>query len=214
MNPYEILGLKRNCTERDITLALRILAKMYHPDIGGDSDKFAEINKAAQTLKNKHTRSLFDKYGTILDIDEGHLWAMVKSKFEDITNEWIDNQLHCEDSIPLKPFLKSKIENIIDGADEHIQGANQSIQFLEKRKKEIRVQDGETNIVHQAIEARIQSFKASVEKIKRDKVMLGILNDYIDMYESDDLVRINNGGMHGGMSFFVYGSSTSTTGRW
>lgn len=38
MNPYKILGLKNNCTEKDITNALRRMSKKHHPDIGGDPD--------------------------------------------------------------------------------------------------------------------------------------------------------------------------------
>ena len=44
MNYYDVLGLKTNCSPQDITKAYRTLAKEFHPDTGGDEQKFHEIN--------------------------------------------------------------------------------------------------------------------------------------------------------------------------
>ena len=39
-NFYIQLGLKKNATKNEIKSAYRLLAKKYHPDTGGDNEKF------------------------------------------------------------------------------------------------------------------------------------------------------------------------------
>jgi DnaJ-class molecular chaperone len=49
-NYYDILGVKKNATEKEIKQAYRRLARKYHPDVNaGDKSaeaKFKEINEA------------------------------------------------------------------------------------------------------------------------------------------------------------------------
>ena len=49
-NPYWVLGVDENADKDTIKKAYRKLAKEYHPDKGGDINKFNAINKAYQQL--------------------------------------------------------------------------------------------------------------------------------------------------------------------
>jgi len=51
-DPHEILGLKRGATQDEIKKAYRKLAHQHHPDKGGNPEKFKEISKAYEVLKN------------------------------------------------------------------------------------------------------------------------------------------------------------------
>lgn len=61
---YKILGISKNATDEEIKKAYRKLALKYHPDRGGDTEKFKEINEAYQVLSNPQKRSQFDQFGT------------------------------------------------------------------------------------------------------------------------------------------------------
>lgn len=50
MDPYAILGISRNASSDDIKQAYRKLASKHHPDRGGDTKKFQEIQAAYQAL--------------------------------------------------------------------------------------------------------------------------------------------------------------------
>jgi molecular chaperone DnaJ len=64
---YEILGVKRGASEREIKQAYRKLARKYHPDVNpGDRSaeaKFKEINEAHEVLSDKEKRDKYDRFG-------------------------------------------------------------------------------------------------------------------------------------------------------
>ena len=60
MNYYEILGVNKTASSEQIKQAYKKLAKEHHPDLGGDSKKFAEINAAYDVLKDSQKRDEYD----------------------------------------------------------------------------------------------------------------------------------------------------------
>lgn len=66
-NYYDILGLKRDASEKEIKQAYRRLARKYHPDVNpGDKSaeaKFKEINAAYEVLSDKENRQKYDRFG-------------------------------------------------------------------------------------------------------------------------------------------------------
>lgn len=57
---YQILGVARTASEADIKTAYRRLASQHHPDKGGDTNKFQEIEEAYRVLSNPATRAEHD----------------------------------------------------------------------------------------------------------------------------------------------------------
>jgi molecular chaperone DnaJ len=66
-NYYDILGVRRDATDKDIKQAYRRLARKHHPDVNpGDKTaeaKFKEINAAYEVLSDTEKRKKYDKYG-------------------------------------------------------------------------------------------------------------------------------------------------------
>ncbi len=60
---YDILGVKRDATADEIKKAYRKLARQYHPDAGGDEEKFKEINLAYEILSDPQKREQYDTIG-------------------------------------------------------------------------------------------------------------------------------------------------------
>jgi molecular chaperone DnaJ len=64
---YNLLGVKRDASEKEIKQAYRRLARKYHPDVNpGDKSaeaKFKEINEAYEVLSDKEKRQKYDRYG-------------------------------------------------------------------------------------------------------------------------------------------------------
>jgi molecular chaperone DnaJ len=61
---YKVLGIEKNASKEEIKKAYRKLALKYHPDRGGDQEKFKEINEAYQILSNTEKRAQYDQFGS------------------------------------------------------------------------------------------------------------------------------------------------------
>lgn len=64
---YDVLGISKNATDKEIKSAYRKLAKKYHPDTAGGDEKskkkFEEIGEAYSVLSDPEKRKLYDSYG-------------------------------------------------------------------------------------------------------------------------------------------------------
>lgn len=58
---YDVLGVKRDASQKEIKSAFRKLAQKYHPDAGGDEQKFKEISEAYETLSDEKKRKEYDQ---------------------------------------------------------------------------------------------------------------------------------------------------------
>ena len=75
MSYYDVLGVPTDATEADIKKAFRKLASQHHPDKGGDTDKFQQIQEAYETLSNVNRRQEYDhppRQGFSGNFHQGH----------------------------------------------------------------------------------------------------------------------------------------------
>lgn len=64
---YKILGISKNASPDEIKRAYRRLAQQYHPDKGGDPEKFKEVNEAYQVLSDPQKRAQYDQFGSTFE---------------------------------------------------------------------------------------------------------------------------------------------------
>lgn len=64
---YELLGVQRKASAKDIRAAFRKLARKYHPDLNpGDKaaeEKFKQLQEAYDVLSDTKKRQMYDQYG-------------------------------------------------------------------------------------------------------------------------------------------------------
>jgi len=64
---YEVLGVSRDASEKDVKRAFRRLARKHHPDVNpGDKDaerKFKEASEAYEVLRDAKKRQQYDQFG-------------------------------------------------------------------------------------------------------------------------------------------------------
>ena len=64
-DPYEILGVDKSASDKDIKKAYRKLAKENHPDkVEGNEERFKEIADAYDTLSNPQKKAQYDQMRT------------------------------------------------------------------------------------------------------------------------------------------------------
>ena len=55
-DPFSILGVSPDASEDEIKKAYRKLCRKYHPDVGGDANKFDELTKAYDMICNNEVK--------------------------------------------------------------------------------------------------------------------------------------------------------------
>ena len=72
---YELLGVSRKATAKDIRASFRKLARKYHPDLNpGDKsaeEKFKQLQEAYDVLSDTKKRQMYDQYGFYSDNFQG-----------------------------------------------------------------------------------------------------------------------------------------------
>src|ERR1700730_19192897 len=68
---YELLGVPKKASSKDIRTAFRKLARKYHPDLNpGDKsseEKFKQLQEAYDVLSDAKKRQVYDQYGFYSD---------------------------------------------------------------------------------------------------------------------------------------------------
>ena len=64
---YDVLGVSKDASEKEIKSAFRKKAKQFHPDLNKDNPeaeaKFKEAQEAYETLSDESKRRMYDQYG-------------------------------------------------------------------------------------------------------------------------------------------------------
>ena len=63
---YEVLGVKKDASDKELKQAFRSLARKYHPDKNSEADadeKFKEIQEAFAVLSDSDKRAQYDRFG-------------------------------------------------------------------------------------------------------------------------------------------------------
>ena len=83
---YKELGVSRNSSKSEIKSAYRLLAKKYHPDTGGNNDKFLAIQLAWETLNDPQKKIIYDESLSFRDKSEIHEYQNWSSEIKSNNN--------------------------------------------------------------------------------------------------------------------------------
>jgi len=64
MDYYDLLGVSRSASDKELKTAFKKKAMEHHPDKGGDPEIFKQINEAYQSLSDPQKRQMYDQFGT------------------------------------------------------------------------------------------------------------------------------------------------------
>ena len=123
-NYYQELGLEKNASKIEIKSAYRSLAKKYHPDTGGNKEKFLAIQSAWETLNDPKEKQIYDRH------------LSYSEDYQEInTNNWsTDLKSQKNNSINKDNDIKTWIKNIYEPINRSI---NQIIKPLNSEIKKL-----------------------------------------------------------------------------
>lgn len=97
---YEVLGVPRSASDKEIKKAFRSLAREIHPDVNSDDPeaeaKFKEAAEAYEVLSNAETRASYDRFGHE-GLGRGSYHDFSQFSFDDILRNFFGEAVFGED---------------------------------------------------------------------------------------------------------------------
>ena len=121
---YDILGVNKEATERDIKKAYRKLTVKWHPDKNKDNveeatSKFKDITEAYSVLSNPETREKYDKYGK--EGLDGNMNGDFSSGIEELFSRMgmnFGSSRKTRD--PMKKYVKVTLKELYEGTNKKV----------------------------------------------------------------------------------------------
>jgi curved DNA-binding protein CbpA len=188
VNLYEILGLGRKATPKEIKEAYRKKARETHPDRGGTNDAFYQVSHAYQVLEDARRRHVYDTTGD--DSDLGDQRARLMEELGTLLYTIIDTTVSQGGNIRVASIIataKNAIQASITQNTQQAAATRKKIQEMKEGISRLSRRDGVEDQLKSMLEHRLQGQEASVINfeavIQRNEVMLDLLDRYD--YRSD-----------------------------
>ena len=118
MDYYSILGINKQASQDEIKKAYRKSAMKHHPDHGGDSGKFAQINEAYETLKNPQKRQEYDNPQVRMNTQSMNAGAGgVNDIFEAMFGRGFAQQQRPQKNSDVKIAVNITLRDVMEGRD-------------------------------------------------------------------------------------------------
>jgi curved DNA-binding protein CbpA len=178
MSLYEILGVERTATQKEIKSAFRKLAQKLHPDKPtGDKEQYQKIQHAYEILSNEKSREHYDLTGDSDGAPNYHDMAM--AHLSTLFSEILDGPMNGN-IIELATGIAR--EQLSDFSDKE-RKRNLSLKKLEKHLNRVKAKKNE-NLFKMVVEAKISSIREQLNQLANNRkiteTILDILKDYED----------------------------------
>ncbi len=175
-SPYDVLGVDKRATKEEIKQRYKDLAKIHHPDVGGDHKKFQEIQEAYEILNDEERRRKFDATGSVKREPSNedkfkHFCIQVAMPIIQGNNENFD----------LVGSIKMEISQMIGRVQGMMDQTKAELRKL--RLVQGRIKKDETNILTGMIQERIKHLIEHEKNLEND---IDFLNYCIDKFGGVD----------------------------
>jgi len=121
---YQVLGVQKNATEKDIKKAYRTLAKENHPDKNPDDEpalnRFKEAAEAYETLSDSKKKAQYDQFGHQVRGGGQQRGQQQQQGYEDIFRDFARRQRPKRKGQDLRVNLKLDLEETFNGIHKKI----------------------------------------------------------------------------------------------
>ena len=190
-NYYKELGLKQNATRNEIKSAYRLLAKKYHPDTGGDNEKFLALQLAWETLSDPHKKAIHDKS---LFNDESYIVSKNKNWSSELKNKK-NNSTNKDQGI--KDWIKKIYNPINRFISQVIKPLNDEIKKLSADPYDDELMDAFSSYLHESrkkIEKASSLFKSQAVPSSISSIGLDLYHCFSQVQDAlDELDRYTQG---------------------
>ncbi len=179
---YEILGIAKDATPKEIKRAYKDKAKRHHPDKGGDEEVFKKIQQAYDVLSDPLSRKMYDTTGEVkkIDFDQG-----MKNLFDNyIIPELVKIEKTSFERVNIIKMIDALIQDKITELETAITNNEEVKRRLElvlfrKRKKNTESED----ILQKFFEPHIKHAETNISVLETERDFVEKVRDIMSEYD-------------------------------
>lgn len=173
---YDTLGVARDATPADIKAAHKRRRRETHPDAGGSTEAFQEVEEAARVLLDPRLRLTYDRTGTVDDGPEKAATMMARQALLEAISR-------CQDveHVDLVANAKNSIGNRMAQQREIRRGGVDAMKTLDKVRKRISAKGG-PDILGDMIEAEKDGIQSQISAIDETLKIMERAVEIIDQH--------------------------------
>ena len=179
MTYYEILGVERDATFKEIKQAFRRLSMRIHPDRGGTTEEFQEAKMAYECLSNANRREAYDRTGN----DSGEVVdtaSKARAALAELFSQVITNPPQNMDIVDAaKKFLHGKVKELDKELDKSVRD---EAKFMKMAGKAVKKGKG-VNILKAVIEERVKVVARHRASIEENTILAKMCLEMVEDYE-------------------------------
>lgn len=194
---YEILGVEREATTDEIRVAYRSLARLHHPDAGGDPDEFIALTSAYNVLSNPKLRDEYDLTGKRLDrrahAAQEYIIELLSSTLDKILND-IPNEVDETDVIGLMKRMILQAKANMEAQEREL---TRNIRSMHKLRARISRKGEQKNLFAEIFDRRSREKGKKLAEITEELYYVGRAIEELSHYKSIvDVVRFVQAGVY------------------
>lgn len=132
---YKLLGIKRDANEKTVKETYRRLVKEHHPDVGGDPEKFRELQEAYEVLSDPDRRKRYDTTGRTDDpVSKEEINEFIRAVMGNVVNARRDDGSTDD---PVWEDIRAKVINSMRSARQDIMMSQHELKRKLKRVNQL-----------------------------------------------------------------------------
>jgi curved DNA-binding protein CbpA len=178
VNFYHDLELDSLCSFEEIRKQYRILAQKYHPDKGGDEDRFKRIKLAYEVLSDPDRRKEYDSTGKFNE--DFTIRSEALSRLNNMINQYVPTlNSETEDLLfKMRMDLKKTMEDTQLEVDRTQTGINNSRQCFDR----LWLKTTGEKLLHDFIQITIKNYEGRLQHNIRQMSVLNLMTEILEDY--------------------------------